>query len=195
MWPRVSKCFQVAGDRMFNPRQESEREEAKARSEKNTEAGKKGGEAKASARRSSSERNENATTRASESVSETAFEVLKENQEVKIEIVPTDNAPFEELLGMFVALGRGMTIADRVRCQNEWNALQFNQRLEALRFARSQLREWQTRPTGKIAQPWNYLRERHWERNAPRLLAQTRGPNRSEEAQARAAKAFMEEAG
>ncbi len=103
-----------------------------------------------------------------------------------------NSAPLEELLGMFIALGRGLTVSDRMRCENEWNALALADQMRAVHHVRTSLPEWQTRPTGKIAQPWNYLRERHWEREAPRLLTQSRPSTRSEEAHERAAKAFME---
>ncbi len=102
------------------------------------------------------------------------------------------NYQFEELLGMFIALGRGLTIADRVTCENLWFALDPPAQMQALSFARESLGEWQTRPTEKIAQPWNYLRERHWDRAAPRLLERTKPATRADEVQERAANKFRE---
>jgi len=129
----------------------------------------------------------------SESVSE-GF-IKSENQEAKTELVlanEIDMVLFEELLGLFVALGRGLTIGDKMRCQNEWFALQSAERKLAHKFAMQNLADWQSRETSKIAQPWNYLRERHWERAAPRILERTRPPTKAQEAHERAARAFRE---
>ena len=98
----------------------------------------------------------------------------------------------ESLLGLFIALGRGLTIGDRTTCTNEWLALEQGQRISAYRFAMQQAPEWRTRETKMIPQPWNYLRERHWERAAPRVLQRTKPATRSEEAHERAANAFRE---
>jgi uncharacterized protein YdaU (DUF1376 family) len=207
MWERVSKCFEVVDGRLRNRRQEKERAEVRSKSEQSADAARKmherkasaGADAHASAERPQDFRRADAVPRAYDSVSESAFEVdfnKSENQEgSKPETVTDDQTAFEELLGMFLALGRGMTVADRIRCENEWKALAFHDKLRAVRHVRASLAEWRTRPTEKIAQPWNYLREHHWERAAPRLLIQTRPPTRAEEAHERAAKAFMEQAG
>jgi uncharacterized protein YdaU (DUF1376 family) len=201
MWERVSKCFEIVDGRLRNRRQERERAEVRSKSEQSADAARKMHErrtsAPAPAERPHDFSSANAVPRASESVSEPGSEDFSksENQEgPKTEVVMVDRQ-LEELLFMFAALGRGMTVGDRIRCENEWKALELPDRIAAVRHARASLPEWQTRPTDKIAQPWNYLRERHWERAAPRLLTQTRALSRSEEAQTRAAKAFMEEAG
>jgi len=201
MWERVSKCFELIDGRLRNRRQERERAEVRSKSEQSADAARKMHARKPSAHASAEcpqdPHTADAVPRAYESVSESGSEDLSksENQEgPKTEVVMVDRQ-LEELLFMFAALGRGMTVGDRIRCENEWKALELPDRIAADRHARASLPEWRTRPTDKIAQPWNYLRERHWERAAPRLLAQTRAPSRSEEAQTRAAKSFMEEAG
>ena len=100
----------------------------------------------------------------------------------------------ENLLGLFIALGRGMGNPDRVRCENHWKGLTVAERIRAHDFAIASRAEWQTRPTNKIPQPWNFLSEKHWERAAPRLLPQTREPSKSEDTQKRAAERFRAEA-
>jgi uncharacterized protein YdaU (DUF1376 family) len=202
MWERVSKCFEMIDGRFRNRRQEQERSEARSKSEQSADAARKmharKPSAHASAERPQDSRRADAVPHAYESVSESASEDFSksENQETpKTEVAVVNSAALEDLLGMFIALGRGMTGSDRMRCENEWNALALLDQMRAVQHARASLPEWRTRPTDKIAQPWNYLRERHWERAAPRLLTQSRPPTRSEEAQARAAKAFMEEVG
>jgi hypothetical protein len=100
----------------------------------------------------------------------------------------------ENLLGLFIALGRGIGNPDRVRCENHWKGLTVAERIRAHDFALASRGEWQTRPTNKIPQPWNFLGEKHWERAAPRLLPQTREPSKSEDAQKRAAERFRAEA-
>jgi len=198
MWERVSKCFEIVDGRFRNRRQEKERAEVRSKSEQSADAARKMHARKPSAHASAESpqdsRGADAVPRAYESVSEPDSEDFSksENQEApKTEVAVVDRQ-LEELLFMFAALGRGMTVGDRIRCENEWKALELPDRIAAARHARASLPEWQTRPTDKIAQPWNYLRERHWERAAPRLLTQSRPPTRSEDAHERAAKAFME---
>lgn len=190
LWRRVGKCFVAHPDddsRLINRRLHKERLEANQRAEACKEGGVKSGEARRKKARQNSEppsepTSKQARTRASDSVSESfAVASEKENTKPEVSLVQTD-APLQELLEMFLALGRGTTVADQMRCENEWNALEPEQRHAALLFARSQLGEWQNRPTEKIAQPWNYLRERHWERAAPRTLLQLRGDSWQERA-------------
>ena len=87
----------------------------------------------------------------------------------ELSVVPSDDSfepeLFENLIGLFVALGRGLGISDRIRCENCWKGLSAEERHKAHDFAMSQRQDWQTRPTGKIAQPWNFLAEKHWERD------------------------------
>ena len=99
---------------------------------------------------------------------------------------------FEEIMGLFLAFGRGAGITDMVRCENAWKGLTRAERQRAHEYAMRQRADWQTRPTGKIAQPWNYLTEKHWERDAPRLLVQTRGPTKAEAAHEEAGRKFRE---
>lgn len=198
MWERVSKCFEIVDGRFRNRRQEKERAEVRSKSEQSADAARqmhaRKPSAHASAERPQDSRGADAVPRAYESVSEPDSEDFSksENQEApKTEVAVVDRQ-LEELLFMFAALGRGMTVGDRIRCENEWKALELPDRVAAARHARASLPEWQTRPTEKIAQPWNYLRERHWERATPRLLTQVRTQTRSEEAHERAANAFRE---
>jgi hypothetical protein len=123
-------------------------------------------------------------------------EGVGENPLREVALVPAEEFRadlLENLLGLFIALGRGIGITDRVRCENSWKGLNSAERISAHNFAMSSRAEWQTRPTNKIAHPWNYLEERHWERAAPRLLPQTRQPSKSEDAQKRAAQQFEAE--
>jgi uncharacterized protein YdaU (DUF1376 family) len=193
MWERVSKCFEIVDGRFRNRRQEKERAEVRSKSEQSADAARKMHARKssvhASAERPQDSRMADAVPRAYESVSEPDSEDFSKSENQEVAVV---DRQLEELLFLFAALGRGMTVADRMRCENEWKALELPDRIAAARHARASLTEWQTRPTEKIAQPWNYLRERHWERAAPRLLAQSRPPTRSEEAHERAANAFRE---
>jgi len=211
-WPRVEACFPVAADgRRRNPRQEKERAQAIEKSLK----------ASANAKRAHSGRSASAeqmqsgrSARASESVSDSGSESFSgesaergngaaaaapdggaHRDESRTELVPSDEffepVLFEGMLGLFIALGRGMGISDRIRCENAWKGLTQAERRRAHDYAMSRRTEWQTRPTGKIAQPWNYLAEKHWERDAPRLLAQTRGPSKAEAAHDEARRRFL----
>lgn len=97
---------------------------------------------------------------------------------------------FQEIMGVFIALGRGSTWRDEMRCQEAWKALPLADKLAAHAHVRESLNEWKSRPTAKIAQPWNYLEEQHWKRHAPRLLPITRAPTKAEEAQRLASDEF-----
>lgn len=99
---------------------------------------------------------------------------------------------FEALMGLFIALGRGIGIGDRIQCENHWKGLNRDERRRAHEYAMNMRAEYQSRPTDKIPQPWNYLREKHWERDTPRLLLRTRGPTKAEAAHSEAARKFLE---
>jgi uncharacterized protein YdaU (DUF1376 family) len=206
-WMRVEPCFPISEDgRRRNPRQEKERAQAIEKSSK----------ASASAKRSHSVRRPDAqpsqserSARASVSVSAFASEDFRGESAERgtgtmsaaipsiVPVVPTDEAfepeLFENLMGFFIALGRGIGLGDRMTCENLWKGLsQPGERRRAHDYALSQRAEYQARPTGKIPQPWNYLREKHWERDAPRLLAQTRGPTNVDAAHDDATRKFLE---
>lgn len=125
------------------------------------------------------------------------FEVIsEENQEAKsapsVEASIAGDPHLQELLGMFLALGRGLSAGDLAVCEAAWFVLPMPEQIKALSHARDSLAEWRTRQTKMIPQPWNFLREKHWDRATPRLLQQTRAPTKREEATDRAAQRFME---
>jgi len=93
-------------------------------------------------------------------------------------------AQFEELIGMFLALGRGSrSEADLRKCEQLWKDLPLSERIAAYRHAVETFPEWQTRPTSKIPQPWNYLSDQHWKRKVERVLPQTREKSKGQLAQ------------
>jgi hypothetical protein len=76
------------------------------------------------------------------------------------------------VLEVFASFGRGCADNDRKRCERAWTKLSDADRRAAASHVHASLFEWRGRPTEKIAQPWNYLEGRHWERVAPRRQPQ-----------------------
>lgn len=95
----------------------------------------------------------------------------------------------QEILGMFVSLGRGVSFKDQQICENRWKGYTIQQRLKAYKCAAESFPEWETRPTGKIPYPVNWFSDDHWERHTPRLIPQqaekTKAMTASDEAKRR----------
>jgi hypothetical protein len=91
-----------------------------------------------------------------------------------------DRDKFENLMGIFVALGKGMSPVDYRNCENFWRWLAPEERIQAHDSAVRQLPDWQTRPTEKIPQPWNYLGGKYWTRQTTRILPQRKPMSKAE---------------
>ena len=92
-----------------------------------------------------------------------------------VRAAPVDGSatPLRAVLEVFASFGRGCAPADGKRCERAWAKLSDADRRAAAAHVNASVIEWRSRPTEKIAQPWNYLEGRHWER-----VAQRRQPQR-----------------
>jgi hypothetical protein len=92
-----------------------------------------------------------------------------------VRAAPVDGSatPLRAVLEVFASFGRGCAPADRKRCERAWAKLSDADRRAAVAHIDASIIEWRSRPTEKIAQPWNYLEGRHWER-----VLQRRQPQR-----------------
>jgi hypothetical protein len=86
---------------------------------------------------------------------------------------------FTQLMGIFISLGVELSKLDIARCEKFWASLTQLERTTALSYALArQTSEWIDRASRFIPRPWNYLAEKHWERNA--LPGTTRHKSASE---------------
>ena len=202
-WKSVSHCFEETDGRLTNRRQEVERSLALDKSKKAADAARTRYGRSADAEQTQCGRSADAVPRAqarpgSGSVSESFVEVSSKTTTPEVYLEPDadffEPELFRDLIGLFLGLGRGVGILDRVKCENAWKGLSQAERRRAHEYAMTNRAEWQTRPTSKISQPWNYLQEKHWEREAQRILQQTRAPTKREESQNEAARRFIMEA-
>ena len=80
---------------------------------------------------------------------------------------PTDPG-FDAFLRVFTACGIGAGTNDLKRMRQSWSQTPITDRLVAVRYAKQQaLTEWRSRDKTHIPRPWNFLKERHWERGDP----------------------------
>jgi len=76
-------------------------------------------------------------------------------------------AQLQQLIGIFLSLGVGLSQLDLAKCEKLWNALKAPERATALAYAHMrQADDWIDRASRFVPRPWNYLAEKHWERRA-----------------------------
>lgn len=181
-WPRVAPCFMARDDgRWVNSRQESERELAKAKSEKGREsAGKRWGK---DANASDSQCQPNARASDSDSVSGVGF---SSEEKPKVSLAARiDGQPFfERLIGAFLASGVKLS-EQRLRDAGfEWVSMPDSEWEPAAIYAETKARSTDARHMGW---PANYLKKKDWMAIGPGRVMPLNQPTRFDQANAEAA--------
>jgi len=97
---------------------------------------------------------------------------------------------FETVIGVFLSLGVALSENDMKKCAAEWVALDMGARIACLGNVRFQSAEWSQRAVKFVPRPWNYLRERQWERKAI-VNGRDKSASHSETTNAKAFELFM----
>ena len=103
------------------------------------------------------------------------------------------DANFQRVMGAFLSLGVAINESDVNRCLKLWAGLREPERTTAAAYAIARANdEWAERAARYIPRPWNYLGEKHWERNAP-VRAREVSMSKGERAQRAAAEDFLKD--
>ena len=187
VWRSLESCFSISGDRYVNKRQENERKEAIAKSEKATKSV-----------RTRYERKSNVGIRASGSgsVSSVVVETTKTESTSSraLRVVPDAEVaepPFQILSGIFLSLGAALSETDMRKCAGLWVSLEIADQLSALNYARQLAAgEWSRCEIRYVPRLWTYLEDKHWTRRAV-VKGRDRPVTKSEESHNEAARRFM----
>ena len=110
-------------------------------------------------------------------------------------VSPSTEALLQQLIGVFLSLGIELSETDLRKCAKFWASLTPSEKTSATAYAIARAEgEWSERAARYVPRPWNYLREKHWERHAS---TEGRVKSNSKRAQAldAAAKRFTEAGG
>lgn len=110
------------------------------------------------------------------------------------QILPTDIL-LQQLIGVFLSLGIELSETDLRKCGKFWALLTSSEKTSATAYAIGRAEgEWGDRAVRYVPRPWNFLREKQWERHAS---TEGRVKSKSKRAQAldAAAKRFTEAGG
>ncbi len=215
---KLRQCFGEIEGRLYNERQLREWQYQQDAKKKRSESGSKGNTKRwgsdalesspsdriAIANESQSDRkpianaSQNDRNIVSVSVSDSVIDCsLKKqvpNPEAEVALAVVDNrARLEEIFGIFIALGKGVSFSDQTFCTNRWDGYTLAQQIKAHRCAVESLPEWQSRETHLIPMPKNWFRENQWERHTPRLIPQTAPKSKTQTNHEQAAAEFIAE--
>lgn len=96
---------------------------------------------------------------------------------------------FQSAMGMWLSLGVAMSETDTRKCAALWVALSIEEQLTAYKHIQAQYPNWRTCATHYIPRPWNYLRDKQWERKS--AVPERRAMSRRDVAHDRAAARFL----